>query len=238
LGEIERSNERLARAEELAEQGDPIARLDFLSTKAGIMFFRNDLDAALDAARTCAAKSDELGVISCSIGSHLIIGMVHMMRGQPELALSNLERGAELSTVSLKFWLPLIGAARATAEATLGMAERARSGWQGAIDQARAMGDAFVEGMVLLFRAWANATLPSPGWEWIEQDLEQAVKLFEKLEMRLFVARALKELGTARLAAGRGEDAEDAWGRALELYESMGLPGETSAIRQLLAPRR
>ncbi|MGH2703900.1 MAG: ATP-binding protein [Actinomycetota bacterium] len=235
LGEIERSDDRLARAYELAEKGDPIARLDFLSNKAGVMFFRNDLDAALEAARTCAAKSAEMGVISCSIGSYLIIGMVHMMQGQPDLALSNLERGAELSTVSLKFWLPLIGAARATVEATLGMAERARSGWQDGIERARAIGDLFVEGLVLWFRALASAKLPSPGWEWILPDMEHAIQLFEKLEMRLLVARVRKDFGTALAAAGRREEAKDAWVGALELYETMGLPGESSVVRRLLA---
>lgn len=234
LGEIKLSDNRLKRAGELAEHGDPIARLDYLSAKGGILFFRNDLEAAMETAQSCAYQSEEMGVLSCSIGSHLTIGMVHIMRGRPELALTNLERSAELSTVSLRFWLPTIGAARATAEALMGNGEAAELGWEASLQNARGMGAQWVEALTLHFRGWARAAQPEPDWGEIVSDFTQAGELFEKLEMRLFVARVLKDYGAAMERAGRSNEAKTHLMQSAEMFDSMELTREAAAVRELM----
>lgn len=237
LGDFTRARAAGERAADLAEGGDPIARLDALIVQAWVESMRGNLEASIGLARQCVSQSEELGATACIVPSSFMLGDAYLQLGRPELAQPALERG-NLIAASLgvaRFSRPLIEGWLSSTSAELGDLAKAREGWEGALQKARAAGDRLAEAGILLQRGKTLARQADPDWAPILADLEASIQLFEALETRPFLARALREHGLALQASGETEQGREKLDRAAQLFEAMELWPEAKALRESLA---
>jgi tetratricopeptide (TPR) repeat protein len=154
-----------------------------------------------------------------------------VMYGAASLALEDapaakgpLERGSELCLVTnMAPMRTLIQSLLASARAQLGDLPGGVAGWDEALAGARAMNDRFGEAQTLWGRGRTLARQATPNWGAALTDLDRAVELFEAMEARPSLARALHDRGQALRALGRADEAAEAERRSGDLASQLGL---------------
>lgn len=224
LGEFAAAERSLARAKEIARNGDPIAALDAEIARSSVLVERGDIAEGELLAATCAARSEDLGAIACAVPANVISGAAHLARDDAQGAKAPLERGEELSHI-----YPM-GSFQTLAEAMLG-AVRARLGdlpggavgWTSALARAVSNHDQYGEATTLWQRGAARAKATPPDNENAIADLEAAVALFDAMGARPSLARTLRTRAKALRALGRVAEADTADARSRAIGTELGL---------------
>jgi tetratricopeptide (TPR) repeat protein len=224
LGEFAEAERALSRAERFAAEGDEIARLDTLITRTAINLERGDMAEGSALALQCAETSEALGAISCAVASNVFLGQGRLTLEDALGARAPLERGLELSLVT--YMAPMRTLAQGmlgSVRARLGDLPAGDAGWNEALEAARAGSDRFGEAVTLWGRARTYVRQGAPDWAAPLSDLDKAVALFEAMEARPSLARALRDRAQVLRAIGRNAEADDVQHRALEIATEIGL---------------
>jgi len=224
LGEFANAEEMLERSKNLAGHGDAIARVDVMIAASGIHLERGELDEASAEALECATRSEELGAFACVIVSSIMYGAANLALQDAPAARQPLERGNELCQVTnmapmRTLTQGLLGSVRAQ----LGDLPGGVAGWDSALAGARAMNDRFGEAQTLWGRARSYARQPVPDWSAALADVDRAIELFEAMETRPALARAMHDRAGALRGLGRTDEADDVERRSVELGRGLGL---------------
>jgi tetratricopeptide (TPR) repeat protein len=224
LGEFAAAEEALARSERLSGQGDAIARVDVMIAGAAIHLERGDLDEASTLSLQCATRAEELGAFACVVVSSVLFGAARLATEDARTAKAPLERAGELSLVTnMAPMRTAIQGLLGSVRARLGDMPGGIAGWNDALAGSRAMSDRFGEAQTLWGRARTYAHEPTPDWTAVLSDLDKAVGLFEAMEARPALARALGDRARALRALGRADEAADVDRRSRELGRQLGL---------------
>ena len=224
LGDFAAAERSLARAEQIATNGDPIAALDVEIARAAVLVERGDAVEGAALASKCAVDSEALGAMACGVSANVIAGAGFLARDDLAGARPPLERGEELSHVSS------MGSFQTLAEGMLGSV-RARlgdmpagvAGWKLALDRAHEMRDTYGEAVTLWQRARTNARATPPDNAAALADLETATQLFEHMEARPSLARVLRDRAQILRAVGREQEATTAELRSRSIGLELGL---------------
>ncbi|HEX9436229.1 MAG TPA: hypothetical protein VGA16_03610, partial [Candidatus Limnocylindria bacterium] len=100
-------------------------------------------------------------------------------------------------------------------------------GWDEALAGARALADRYGEATILAERAASRMRSGDPADDAIMSDLATAVRLFEAIEARPALARALREQARALDAAGPTSEADAARSRAAGIEKDLGIAPRT-----------
>src|SRR6266851_2567423 len=103
--------------------------------------------------------------------------------------------------------------------------------WDSALASARGMGDRYGEAQTLWGRGRTNAHQASPDLESALADLDRAIELFEAMEARPALARALHDRARALSALGRADDSARDEQRSVQLGRELGLSDMPFACR-------
>ncbi|HEX9363236.1 MAG TPA: hypothetical protein VGA47_05585 [Candidatus Dormibacteraeota bacterium] len=224
LGDFAAAEEALARSQRLAENGDAIARVDVMIAESAIHLERGELDEASAQSMQCATRAEELGAFACVVVSNVMYGAASLALEDAPAAKAPLERGSELSTVTnMAPMRTLIQGLLGSVRAQLGDLPGGIAGWDEALASARAMNDRFGEAQTLWRRGRTLAREATPDWTAALADLDRAVELFEAMETRPSLARALHDRAQALRALGRGDEAAEADRRSRDLARQLGL---------------
>ena len=226
LGEFEAAERNAELADALAEQGDPIARLDAMLARAAIASERGDLEDAVRLAGDCVSAAESLGAIGCAIPANYFLGDGRLRLGEAALARDPFARSIQIAAVdagSSGQLTALSQAGLASASARLGDPRGASDGWDASLAAMRRLGDRFGEAAILFRRAATLAQSPPAEWSSILADLEAAIRLFEEMETRPALARALRAYGSALTSAGRVEEGRAALHRSRTIAADLGL---------------
>ncbi|MEK6225883.1 MAG: hypothetical protein AABM40_06235 [Chloroflexota bacterium] len=224
MGEFASAERAMSRATRFADQGDEIARLDSLIARVSILLERGDVDEGSALASQCAETSEALGATSCSVAANVLLGQSRLILEDAPGARGPLERGLELSLVT--YMAPMRTLAQGmlgSVRARMGDLPAADAGWSDALNAAHAAGDRFGEAVTLWGRARTHAREDAPEWNAALRDLDAAVDLFDAMEARPSLARALRDRAGVLRAIGRTADAEDADRRSREIARQIGL---------------
>ena len=127
MGEFDKGFEAAARASEIAEGGDLIARLDALIGESTVRSVRGDIESAIPLATQCTNLAEQHGATACVVASNFVLGDAYMRRGEFEAAKIAFQRGNEVAdTIEQKVFRPSIAAYMRSNAASLG---DLRSGW-------------------------------------------------------------------------------------------------------------
>jgi tetratricopeptide (TPR) repeat protein len=224
LGEFDAADETLARSERVSGDGDEIARVDMMIARSGVYLERGEPDKASEQARSCAMRSEELGAYACVVASNVMFGAANLAMENATAAERPLERGNELCMVTnMASMRTLIQSLLGSVRAQLGDLPGGVAGWDQALAGAHAMGDRYGEAQTLWGRARTLVRQPSPDWSAALVDLDRAVELFEAMEARPSLARALHERAHTLRGLGRAKEAADAERRSDDLARELGL---------------
>ncbi|MGH2379050.1 MAG: hypothetical protein ACRDGT_11310, partial [Candidatus Limnocylindria bacterium] len=221
LGEFDAAERTAERADRLAEKGDPIARLDARLARAVIASERGELGDTVRLAGECAATAEELGATGCAIPSQYLLGDGRLRLGDALAAKARFERTLQLAAsdpAAESAFTTLASAGLAAAVARLGE-PGTPEGWEASLETARRLGDRFGEATILLRRA---TSLGGDDPAAAIASLESAVRIFEELETRPALSRALRAYAGALSRAGRDEEARAARARADALADELG----------------
>ncbi|HEV8470422.1 MAG TPA: hypothetical protein VGR46_12520 [Candidatus Limnocylindria bacterium] len=224
LGEFAAAERALSRAERYAAQGDEIARLDSLIARTAIHLERGDIDEGSALAAQCAETSEVLGAVSCAVAANVFLGQGRLIQEDALGAKGPLERGLELSLVT--YMAPMRTLAKGmlgSVRARLGDIPAGDAGWNDALAAAHAGGDRFGEAVTLWGRARTHVRQSTPDWAAALTDLDAAVVLFEVMDARPSVARALRDRAQVLRALGHTSEGDDAERRSRELANQIGL---------------
>ena len=108
-------------------------------------------------------------------------------------------------------------------KARLGDLPAADAGWSDALADADTAGDRFGEAVTLWGRARTHLRQQSPDSAAALTDLDRAVALFEVMEARPSLARALRDRALVLRTVGRGGEAGEAERRSREIAAEIGL---------------
>lgn len=224
LGDFAAAERAVARADALAERGDPMARLDAQITRAVIALERGDLERGVALAGDCAARSEEIGATACGIISNLFVGQGLLQLDRPAEAKPLLESTLQRTTASVRQSLHYLGLGTwSTASGRLGELAAAREGWETAIAGARTSGDRLTEALLLRHRGATLARAGGPELERALVDFDSALAILERSEARPAIARTLRDQAVVLRLAGRDMEAAAAARRSLELAAELGL---------------
>jgi tetratricopeptide (TPR) repeat protein len=229
LGEFGKAEEAVRHATEMAAaQGDLVAQLDALIAESIVRSARGQLDLAVPLAERCVAWGEETGATGCVMVSAWVLGDAYHRQGRLADARTVLGRGAEISgIVDRKVWRPTLQAWLGTTATAFG--EAAGGDWDEALETARSIGNRLGEAGILAKRAEAAVSLGRV--DEALADYAAGAALFEAEGARPSLARLLDSWGSALLAAGRREEADGMFRRAVSLFDEMGLDREASATR-------
>ncbi len=224
LGEFAAAERSLAYAERIAETGDPIAGLDAQIARSGLLIERGDVGEGEVLAATCAARSEELGTVACAMVANVIVGAAHLARDDALGAKMPLERSEELARVTNMAGLQTLSQAMlGSVRAELGDVPAGLVGWTLALEGAHAMRDRYGEAITLWHRARTRAHATPPDHPAALADLDTATKLFEEMEARPSLARALRDRAKILRALGRTAEADEADQRSRAIGVELGL---------------
>jgi len=224
LGEFAAADRALVRADRFAAQGDEIARLDSLISRSAINLERGDIAEGSALALQCAETSETLGAVSCAVASNVFLGQSRLTLEDALGARAPLERGIELSLVTdMAPMRTLAQGMLGSVRARLGDLPAADAGWSDALKGAHAAGDRFGEAVTLWGRARTHIREDAPEWAAALRDLDAAVALFDAMEARPALARALRDRAGVLRAIGRTSDADEAACRSREIAGEIGL---------------
>lgn len=224
LGEFAAAEKTLAHAQELAGEGDAIARVDADIAKSVIDLERGDLEAASSGAESCSARAEDLGAYACVVASNMVHGSARLARDDAPAAKTPLERGEQLAMVTnMAPMRTLIHGFLGSVWALLGDLPRGALGWERALADAREMNDRYGEAQTLWARARTRLReVPSESSEALA-DLDRAIDLFEAMDARPSLARSLHDRAQALRGLGRADDSVRDENRSNELARQLGL---------------
>jgi len=224
LGDFAAADEMLARSKRLAGEGDDIARVDVLIAGSAIHLERGELDQASAQSLLCSTRSEELGALACVVAANVMFGAASLGLDDAPAAMRPLERSSELALVTnMAPMRTLIRGLLGSVRAQLGDLPGGVADWDEALGAARAMGDRFGEAQTLWRRARTLTGQAMPDWTAALSDLERAIELFESMETRPSLARALHDRGQALRALGRIDESAESERRSRELGQQLGL---------------
>jgi class 3 adenylate cyclase/tetratricopeptide (TPR) repeat protein len=221
LGNFAEADAAVTRARELGEvSGDPNMVLDADLVRGRVASERGDLEEALIHTRRGLVAADEVGNIYCSLFGNFLVADQKLRLGEPEEAISHLERSSELAQYCNAGGLEALGQAwLAAARASLGDLDPAE--FDAPLARAIDGGSRSGEAAVRLHRAIAVAGAAQP--ERSFKDFERAVVLFKEISARPNLARTHHAYGQALEAAGRGDDAAAHLREAERLFADLGI---------------
>lgn len=223
LGEFEPADEWLDRAQDLADRSqDPNALMDVDLHRGFVESERGNIARALDFARRGTEIAVRIDNKACALVGYFIMGDQQMKLGLREQALRSLERSTEIAEFCdvadienlSRAWL-------STVRAQLGEEGVVLPGLDASLARAAQMGDRLGQGEILRQRAIARARSSGPDWNAIKADFDASIAIFEQIEARPYMARALRDYGLTLEAGGRIGEGQDKLSRALALFESM-----------------
>jgi tetratricopeptide (TPR) repeat protein len=224
LGDFEAADEIVARGTQQAARGDQISRVDLDITQSAINYERGELDKAAQQALQCSARAEGLGAYACVVAANVMFGSATMASGDASSAKLPLERGDALASVTnMAPFRTLIKGLLASSYAQLGDLPGGVAGWNEALAAARGMSDRYGEARVLWARGRTLALQSPPDWTAALADFENAARLFEEMEARPALARALYDRSRALRGLGRTAEAAEVEQRALTLGRELGL---------------
>lgn len=224
LGDFEGAEAAVARGSQHAGDGDEISRVDIEIAKSGIDLERGNLEAASKRALACSTRADGLGAYACVVAANVMFGAATLALDDASAAKPRLERGDQLCLVTNMAPLrTLTKGLLASSRAQLGDLPAGVVGWNDALDSAHRMHDRYGEARVLWARGRTFARQSPPDWDAALSDLDQATRLFEEMEARPALARALNDRAAAMRALGRAAEAGEVEQRALALGHELGL---------------
>ena len=224
LGEFAAAERTLVRAERLASNGDPIAALDVEIARSAVLVERGDIDEGQALASSCAMRSEELGAIARGVTANVIAGAAYLARDDAAGARPPLERGEELAHVSsMALFQTLAEGMLASVRARLGDVPAGTAGWNLALERAYSMHDRYGEATTLWQRARTRAHATPPDHAAALADLNTATKLFDEMEARPSLARALRDRTRTLRAVGRVGEADEADKRSRAIGAELGL---------------
>jgi hypothetical protein len=224
LGEFDAADEIVVRGTQQAALADEISRVDIEITQAAIDLERGEMDKAAKQAFACSARADGLGAYACVVAANVMYGSATMAQDDALAARPPLERGDELAAVTnMAPFRTLTKGLLASSVAQLGDLARGVAGWNEALEGARHMNDRYGEARVLWARGHSYLLQTPPDCEAALGDFELAVKLFEEMEARPALARALLDEAKALRNLGRPGEADEVEKRAVALGRELGL---------------
>jgi tetratricopeptide (TPR) repeat protein len=224
LGEFSAADETVAHAQELAGDGDAISRVDVDISRSAIHLERGDLDLASTQAEQCAIRAETLGAYACVVASSFMHGAARLARDDAPAARAPLERGEELSMVTnMAPMRTLIQGFLGSVWAQLGDVPRGMAGWDEALANARRMNDRYGEAQTLWARARTRMRQSPSELSEAIADLDRAIDLFEGMEARPSLARALHDRADVLSALGRADEGAIDYRRSSELARELGL---------------
>lgn len=224
LGDFAAASEIIERSERYAEKGDAIAVVDRDIALAAFHLERGEPEEAAISAGACSKRAEELGAFACVVAANVIGGAANLALDDAVTAKGSLDRGYELCrVVEFAALRTLTYALLGSARARLGDEPGAASDWTDALAGARAMNDRYGEAQTLWGRGRTQARRQNPDLAAALDDLDHAVELFEAMEARPSLARALLDRGSVLRRLGRSTEAESDELRARELARDIGL---------------
>ncbi len=224
LGEFAAAEETIARSKRYAGEGDEIARIDVDIAMAALHLEWGETEKAGEQAKTCAERAEDLGAYACVVVSNVMYGAASLASEDATAAKAPLERGKELSHLTgMAPMRTLLSALLGSARARLGDLPGGVASWDEALANARGMGDRYGEAQTLWGRGRTNASQPGANMPAALADLDRAVELFEAMEARPALARALHDRARTLRALGRVGEADDTERRSGELGRQLGL---------------
>ena len=224
LGEFDAAEEIVARGTQQAARADEISRVDIDITQSAVNYERGELDRAAQQAMQCSARAEGLGAYACVVAANVMVGSATMAMDDASSAKLPLERGQELAMVTnMAPFRTLTKGLLASTYAQLGDLSTGVTGWNEALGGARSMNDRYGEARVVWARGRTYALQAPPDWSAALADFEHAVLLFEEMEARPALARALHDQAKALRALGRTAEATEVEERALTLGRELGL---------------
>ena len=231
LGRFTEAEEAARRANEIAADGDLIAQLDVLIMDSMIRSQKGDLESAMPLARECVDRAEATGASACVMASAWVLGDAFHRQGRFSEARDVLQRGADISSiVDRKVWRPTLLAWLGTAANALGASD---TDFDEALQMTRSIRNRMGEAGILAKRAEVavrrgdlDAALP---------DFAASAATFEAEGARPNLARTLRAWGEALRTNDRADDAAPILGRALGLFEELGLDREAAEVRTELS---
>jgi tetratricopeptide (TPR) repeat protein len=224
LGEFSAAEQALAHVDSFAATVDGISRLDTEIAKATLEFERGDVADASGRSLACLRRAEDLGAYACAAVATTVYGAASLALDNAGAAKDPLERGRELSQVTNQAPLrTLIHGFLGEARAELGDLPGGVVDWQTAFENAHALRDRYGEAHTLWARARAYARQQSPNWMSALGDVEQAIELFEAMEAKPSLARALRDRAQALRGLGRGQEADAAEAGSAALGRQLAL---------------
>ena len=224
LGEFDAADETIAVSKRFAGKGDEIARIDVDIAQAALHLERGEADKAGEQARLCSTRAEELGAYACVVVSNIMYGAASLASENPTAAQPPLERGKELCHLTgMAPMRTLLSALLGSTRAQLGDIPGGVASWDEALANARGMGDRYGEAQTLWGRGRTNAAQPEADLPAAVADLDRAIELFEAMEARPALARALHDRAGALSALGRADDAARDEERSVQLGRQLGL---------------
>ena len=224
LGEFDAAEEIVARGTQQAALADEISRVDIDITQSAVNYERGELERAAQQAFQCSARAEGLGAYACVVAANVMFGSATMAKDDASSAKLPLERGDELAMVTnMAPFRTLTKGLLASSYAQLGDLPTGVAGWNEALGAARGMNDRYGEARVLWARGRTFALQSPPDWTAALADFENAVRLFNEMEARPALARALYDRARALRAQGHTAEAAEVEQRALTLGRELGL---------------
>ena len=224
MGEFKLAEATISRAMQFAGDGDPISRVDVEIAQAGLALERGDSETARREALDCAERAEAMGAYACVVVSNVMFGAASLAQNDAPGAKAPLERGSELCQVTnMAPMQTLLKGLLGSTRARLGDLPGGTAQWDSALASARGMGDRYGEAQTLWGRGRTNAHQASPDLESALADLDRAIELFEAMEARPALARALHDRARALSALGRADDSARDEQRSVQLGRELGL---------------
>ncbi|HEV2217061.1 MAG TPA: hypothetical protein VGV88_05740 [Candidatus Dormibacteraeota bacterium] len=224
LGEFSAAEQTIERALQFAGDGDAIARVDVEIAQAALDLERGDPETARRTALSCATRAEDMGAYACVVASNVMFGAASLARDDAPGAKGPLERGSELCQVTnMAPMQTLLKGLLGSTRAQLGDLPGGVAEWDASLATARGMADRYGEAQTLWGRGRTYAHQPKPDMAAAVGDLDRAIELFEAMEARPALARALHDRSRVLSALGRGDEAARDEQRSVQLGRELGL---------------
>jgi tetratricopeptide (TPR) repeat protein len=196
---------------------------------------RGNIAQALAFAKRGTEVAVQIDNKACALVGYFIMGDQQLRMGMPEEALRSLERSTEIAEFCnvadienlSRAWLSAVRSQLGEED------EELLTRLDDSLANAREMGDKLGEGEIMRQRAIVRARMSDPDWQAIKTDFERAIEIFERIEARPYIARALRDYGITLQAGHQIGRGQEKLRRAFELFESlqMHLEGDRTSLR-------
>jgi tetratricopeptide (TPR) repeat protein len=236
LGDFAEADAAVKHAQEVAEGGDIIARIDTMIGASMVAGMRGDLDAAIPMAQACSQMAEDAGATACVVGSNMVLGESLMRQGHFGGAKIAFDRGHEVAEVTnQRMFKPALTAFRRSIAASMGEFDLTGRTFEDALADANAMGDKWTEAHVLWRRAETERVTAEPDRNQMLSDYAAADEGLEAMGARPSRARLLRDWGRSLQSEGDVSGSAAKSAAALELFDELGLEREATELREELA---